>query len=184
MPRSVFFKEAGAIGDTDINALPVKEIGPAVGYYTQCLGFTLASKDRTTAVLRRDDVQIGLAVNGRDPEQASCWFSVGEVDALWREFDAKGIEPGIIDEEEYGGKPLRVFAKCNRVQVATPACNPDQTHYGRGGHLLKMDERSFPFVRGDSRWRSRHKLACGLITGSTRLGLSATYWLQDRLRCS
>jgi lactoylglutathione lyase len=67
MPGNVFFKAAGPIGDTDINALPVKEIGPAVGYYTQCFGFMLVSKDRTTAVLRRDDVQIGLAVNGQDP---------------------------------------------------------------------------------------------------------------------
>ena len=66
MPGSVFFKAAGPIGDTDINALPVKEIGPAVGYYTQCLGFALVSKDRTTAMLKRDDVQIGLAVNGRE----------------------------------------------------------------------------------------------------------------------
>jgi hypothetical protein len=37
MPGSVFFKAAGANGDTDIKALSVKEIGPAVGYYTQCL---------------------------------------------------------------------------------------------------------------------------------------------------
>ena len=109
MPGSLFFKAAGPIGDTDINALPVKEIGPAVGYYTQCLGFTLVSKDGTTAKLCRDDVQIGLAVNGRDPEQASCWFSVGDVDALRRELDAKGIEPGTIDEQEYDGKPYRVF---------------------------------------------------------------------------
>src|SRR5215510_5463502 len=43
MPGSVFFKAAGPIGGTDINALPVKEIGPAVGYYTQCLGFALIS---------------------------------------------------------------------------------------------------------------------------------------------
>jgi hypothetical protein len=54
-------------------------------------------------------VQIGLAVNGRDPEQASCWFCVGDVDALWLEYDAKGIAPGIIDEQEYAGKPYRVF---------------------------------------------------------------------------
>ena len=87
----------------------MKEIGPAVGYYTQCLGFSLVSKDKTTAMLKRDDVQIGLAVNGQDPEQASCWFSVGDVDALWRELDAKGIGPGIIDEQEYDGKPYRVF---------------------------------------------------------------------------
>ena len=109
MPDRVFFKAVGPIGDTDVNALPVKEIGPAVGYYTQCLGFSLVSKDHSTARLRRDDVEIGLAVNGEDPEQASCWFSVGDVDALRREYDAKGIGPGIIDEQEFDGKPYRVF---------------------------------------------------------------------------
>jgi hypothetical protein len=109
MAQSVFFRAVGPIGATDTNALPVKEIGPAIGYYTQCLGFSLISKDRTTAVLRRDDVQIGLAVNGQDPEQASCWFSVSDVDALWRELNGKSIEPGIIDEQEYDGKPYRVF---------------------------------------------------------------------------
>ena len=98
-----------SIGETDIDALPVREIDPAIGYYTQCLGFTLLSKDRATAVLRRDDVQIGLAVNGRNPEQASCWFSVGDVDALRQEYEAKGIGPGTIDEQEYDGKPYRVF---------------------------------------------------------------------------
>ena len=109
MPRSIFFKAVGPIGETDINALPVKEVGPAVGYYTRCLGFTLVSRDRTTAVLRRDDVQIGLSVNDQDPEQASCWFSVGDVDALRREYEAKGIGPGIVDEQQYDGKPYRVF---------------------------------------------------------------------------
>ena len=54
-------------------------------------------------------MEIGLAVNGRDPEQASCWFSVGDVEALWQEYHAKGIAPGIIDEQEYDGKPYRVF---------------------------------------------------------------------------
>jgi hypothetical protein len=87
MADGVFFKAAGPIGDTDVGALPVREIGPAVGYYTQCLGFTLVSRDGATARLRRDDVEIGLAANGRDPEQASCWFSVGDVDALRREYE-------------------------------------------------------------------------------------------------
>jgi hypothetical protein len=109
MPQDLFFKAVGPIGETDTNALPVKELGPAVGYYTQCLGFSLVSKERTTAALKRDDVQIGLAVNGQDPEQASCWFSVGNVDALWHELDAKGISPGIIDEREFDGKRYRVF---------------------------------------------------------------------------
>src|SRR3954471_19150357 len=107
MAQSLVFTAVHSIGDTDTNALPVKEIGPAVGYYTQCLGFSLVSRDKTTARLRRDEGEIGLAVNGRDPEQASCWFSVGDVDALWSEYEAKGIGPGVIDNQEYGGKPLR-----------------------------------------------------------------------------
>jgi hypothetical protein len=109
MSESLHFEAAGPIGDTDIRALPVKELGPAIGYYTQCLGFTVVARDERTARLRRDDVEIGLAVNGRDPEQASCWFSVGDVEALWREFDAKGIGPGSIDGMVHDGRPLRVF---------------------------------------------------------------------------
>jgi hypothetical protein len=34
MAKDVFFRAVGPIGNTDTNALPVKEIGPAVGYYT------------------------------------------------------------------------------------------------------------------------------------------------------
>lgn len=109
MSQRLFFRAVGPIGETDTDAIPVKSIGPSVGYYTQCLGFSLVSKDKTTAQLKRDDVRIGLAINGQDPEQASCWFSVGDVDALWAEFNAKGIEPGIIDEQVFDGKPYRVF---------------------------------------------------------------------------
>ena len=109
MPGRVFFGAAGPIGETNIDALPVKEIGPAVDYFTQCLGFTLVARDRTTAVLQRGDVQIGLEVNGRDPEQASGWFSVGDVDALCKEYEAQGIGPGNIDEQRYDGKPYHVF---------------------------------------------------------------------------
>ena len=91
------------------NAPPVKEIRPAVGYYTQVLGFSLVKKGRTAAVPKRDDAQIGLTVSDRAPERASCYFPVSVVEALWREPDAKGIEPGEIDEQEYGGKRSPVF---------------------------------------------------------------------------
>ncbi len=47
--QGIFFRAVGAIGNTDTDALPVKQIGPAVGYFTQCLGFSLVSKDRTSA---------------------------------------------------------------------------------------------------------------------------------------
>jgi hypothetical protein len=62
--------------------------------------------------LRRDHVRLGLAVDGRDPEQVSGWFSVGDVDTSLPEPEAGGIEPGIVDEREYDGKRNRVsFAK-------------------------------------------------------------------------
>jgi lactoylglutathione lyase len=109
MSQSVVFKGAYPIGDTDTNALPVKEIGPAVGYYTQVLGFSLVTKDPRSAVLKRDEAQIGLAVNGQDPEQASCYFAVSDVEALRRELEAKGIQPGDVRVQEHGGNRYRVF---------------------------------------------------------------------------
>lgn len=109
MTRNVHFKAVYSIGDTDTQALPVKEIGPAVGYYTQVLGFSLVSKDRETALLERGDARIGLAVNGRDPEQASCYFAVSDVEALRGELDARGIEPGKLHVQTHGGQQYRVF---------------------------------------------------------------------------
>ena len=109
MSANVIFKGVYPIGDTDTNALPVREIGPAVGYYTQVLGFSLVTKDPKSAVLSRDDARVGLAVNGKDPEQASCYFAVSDVEALRRELDAKGIEPGGVHVQAHEGKSYRVF---------------------------------------------------------------------------
>lgn len=109
MLYSIVFKGVYPIGDTDTQALPVKEIGLAVEYYTQVLGFSLIRKNRASVFLKRDDVQIGLAVNGQDPEQASCYFAVSDVEALRRELEAKGIAPGEIHVQEHGGQSYRVF---------------------------------------------------------------------------
>lgn len=109
MSEAIHFKGVSPIGDTDTNALPVKAIGPAIGYYTQVLGFALVSKEAQAAVLRRDEAQIGLACNDADPEQASCYFSVSDVEALRQELDARGIEPSPLRVDNYGGKRYRVF---------------------------------------------------------------------------
>ena len=109
MSTRVIFKSVHPIGDTDTNALPVKEIGPAIGYYTHVLGFSVVTKDKKSATLARDDARIGLAVNGRDPEQASCYFAVSDAEALRQELDGKGIEPGDIGVQDHGGKSYRIF---------------------------------------------------------------------------
>jgi lactoylglutathione lyase len=109
MSASVAFKGVYPIGDTDPNALPVRSLGPAIGYYTQVLGFSVVSKERDRAVLQRGEAKIGLAVNGQDPEQASCVFAVSDVESLRRELSDKGIEPSPLRVDEYGGKQYRVF---------------------------------------------------------------------------
>jgi hypothetical protein len=109
MSGTVHFSGAYPIGDTDVNNLPVKHLGPAIGYYTQVLGFAVVSREEKKAVLRRDEARIGLAENGRDPEQASCYFAVSDVGALRRELEARGIEPSATRIDEHEGKQYRVF---------------------------------------------------------------------------
>lgn len=109
MSATVEFHRVHPIGDTDSAALPVKEIGPAVGYYTCVLGFELVERQESRATLRRDAAVIGLERNDRDPEQASCYFAVSDVEALHRELTAKGIEPSAIKTQEHGGDRYRVF---------------------------------------------------------------------------
>lgn len=93
----------------DVSALPVRQIGPAVGYYTRVLGFALESRTETTATLRRDDAHLGLAVNGEDPEQVSVYFAVSDVEAARAELEAAGISPTTVRVDEHNGKKYRVF---------------------------------------------------------------------------
>ena len=109
MPAPITFHSVSAIGDTDVTALPVKDIAPALGYYTQVLGFEVVEKHSEKATLRRDAATIGLVRNGSDPEQASCYFAVSDVTALRQELDAKGIAPSEMRVDEYGGKKYRIF---------------------------------------------------------------------------
>jgi hypothetical protein len=46
MPSRVLFKGVYPVGDMDRNALPVEEIGPAIEYDTQVLGFSPVMKER------------------------------------------------------------------------------------------------------------------------------------------
>lgn len=109
MSKTVVFQHVHPIGNTDPHALPVKEFGPAIGYYTQVLGFRVVEKQEAKVILQRDDVKIGLACNGSDPEQASCYFAVSDVEALHQELQEKGIEPSALRADEHGGATYRVF---------------------------------------------------------------------------
>ena len=111
MPGSAFFKAAGPIGDTDINALPVKEIGPAVEFYQSVLRFSVVASDETTATLQRDDARLGLIRKpDHKPEEAgSCAIAVTDLDAMRAELDGRGLDLSGVRIDEWKGKRYRVF---------------------------------------------------------------------------
>lgn len=96
-------------------SLPVASVEAAVPFYETVLGFRVVSRADSpyrSAVLGRDDVQIALAENGGDATQDGCAFHVQDVQALFAEFKANGLqkELGELDiERRNDGSAWKVF---------------------------------------------------------------------------
>ena len=106
------FEAISPIGDTDPQALPVRELDAAVRFYQEHMGFAVqerATSPVPSALLRRDDVTMRLAENGGDPEQASCFIRVDDVDAAIAEMQGQGLDvsPPRTDRTDNGD--YRVF---------------------------------------------------------------------------
>ena len=92
--------------------LPVANVEAAIPFYQQTFNFRVVDKQDSpvrSAVLARDQIQIGLAENGGDPMQEGCYFEVDDIDAAYEEI--KGAKPGDSDLETqtYGSTTSRVF---------------------------------------------------------------------------
>ena len=91
--KAILEKVFGYQGD-NMN-LPVQDVEGALPFYETVLGFRVLSRsDRPhrSAVLGRDEIQIGLAENGGDPTQDGCAFHVKDLEALFLEFSANGLK--------------------------------------------------------------------------------------------
>lgn len=87
------FKTAYPYQDDAMN-LPVENVEAAIPFYETIMGFKLVSrKDEPckSAVLARDDIQIGLAENGGDPAQDGCFFEVDSAEAAFDELKSNGL---------------------------------------------------------------------------------------------
>jgi len=98
----------------DAMNLPVRELAEALPFYETVLGFRVISRTVTphqSAVLARDLVQIGLAENGGDPTQDGSAFHVKDLDSLFAEFKAHGLQKELseFDIEQRGDGAWRVF---------------------------------------------------------------------------
>jgi catechol 2,3-dioxygenase-like lactoylglutathione lyase family enzyme len=94
--------------------LPVRDLGAALPFYETVLGFRVLSRSdspHNSAVLTRDQVQIGLAENGGDPTQDGCAFHVIGLTELFAEFKANGLQKELsqFDIEQHGGVAWKVF---------------------------------------------------------------------------
>jgi lactoylglutathione lyase len=105
------FKAVYPISGEDLTALPVKEIGPAVRFYREQLGFSVVRSDEATAVVKRDDAQLGLVrkPDHRPHEAGSCCFAVSDIDAARAEVVSRGGEVGVFGTDEWGGRKYRTF---------------------------------------------------------------------------
>ena len=93
---------------------PVRDLAAALPFYETVLGFRVLSRNdapHNSAVLARDQVQIGLAENGGDPTQDGCAFHVKHLEALFAEFKANGLQKELseFDIEQHDGVAWRVF---------------------------------------------------------------------------
>nr|WP_077923204.1 VOC family protein [Spirosoma sp. 209] len=94
--------------------LPVQNLESALPFYETALGFRVVSRTdlpQKSALIVRDDLQIGLAENGGDPTQDGCFFEVDDVSAALAELKARGLtrELSGLSFQQHGDVSWQVF---------------------------------------------------------------------------
>lgn len=98
----------------DAMNLPVENVEEAIPFYETIMGFHVVSRQDApckSAILSRDDIQIGLAENGGDPTQEGCFFEVDDVEAAFNELKNNGLQNDDPDYriDQHGDKSFRIF---------------------------------------------------------------------------
>ncbi|HKR60049.1 MAG TPA: VOC family protein [Pyrinomonadaceae bacterium] len=105
------FLYASPYADDAMN-LPVADVAAAIPYYESRLGFRVLERHEEapkSVILARDNIKIGLAENGGDPEQEGCFFEVNDVVAAFEEIKGKSPTAKDIKTQESFGNNYRVF---------------------------------------------------------------------------
>jgi len=113
MKNKATFKTAEPYQQDAMN-LPVEDLEKAIPFYETIMGFQMTSRQDSphkSAVLSRDQIQIGLAENGSDPTQDGCFFEVDDVEAAFMELKTNGLDNEEVGYrvDKYGDTSFRVF---------------------------------------------------------------------------
>lgn len=100
------------IGDSDPAAMPAPDPEAAALWYVENLAFeeiSRADAPYRSVTLARDHVRLTLAETGGDPNNASCYIEVSDVEGAYGEAEAAGIAPTPMRVDKHGGAKYRVF---------------------------------------------------------------------------
>lgn len=78
--------------------LPVANLETAIPFYERFMGFQVIFRKELphkSAVISRDEIQIGLAENGGDPSQDGCFFEVDSLEKALSELRSNGLDKKI-----------------------------------------------------------------------------------------
>jgi len=108
-----FYKTAAPYAEDKMN-LPVSNVEDAIPFYETIMGFKVVSRSESpvkSAVLGRDDIQIGLAENGGDSSQEGCFFEVDNAEAAFAELKTNGLnkEDAGFRIDTHGATSYKVF---------------------------------------------------------------------------
>src|SRR6266436_4437087 len=124
---SAVFKTAYPYAEDKMN-LPVENVEAAIPFYETIMGFRVVSRNDSphkSAILGRDEIQIGLAENGGDPTQEGCFFEVDNAEAAFAELKSNGLKKEEADFriDQYGDTSYKVFLLSRRTDCVTAWVN-------------------------------------------------------------
>jgi len=107
------FKTAHPYAEDEMK-LPVASVDAAIPFYETVMGFRVMSRNDSphkSAILARDEIQIGLAENGGDPTQEGCFFEVNDAEAAFAELKSNGLKKEAADFriDQHGETSYKVF---------------------------------------------------------------------------
>ncbi len=97
---------------SDVLALPVKDLDQASAWYHQSFGLDEVERRNSpapTVILQRDGVHIGFAVNGGDASNDGAAILVSDIRRARRELEASGVATTNWRVDERNGEKLQVF---------------------------------------------------------------------------